>query len=143
VTLTRKRRKRRPNGTGCQLCRRLAYTVVNGKRVCAKHGADMLFSLEVRRRGPCVRCGAIYEDGNGNPLQAAHVVSRRYLAVRWDPRNCHPHCLRCHKWETEHPLEGRVFWRSFLGGELFDGLEFSAKHEPPMDPKDVIERLVA
>lgn len=137
MTLTRKRRKRRANGTGCQLCRRLAYTVVEGKRVCAKHGADLLLAAEVRSRGPCLRCGG----ASGYANQAAHVVSRRYLATRWDPRNVHPLCIACHKWETEHPLEGRDFWRMRLGDELFEGLEFSAKHDPPVDPVDVIARF--
>ena len=118
-------------------CRRLAYTVVGDKRFCARCAADELFQAEVRGRGPCVRCHG--ESGYAN--QAAHVIKRGYYAVRWDPRNCHPLCLACHKWETEHPLEGEDFWRAFLGDELYDGLKFSAKHESPMDPKNVIARL--
>jgi hypothetical protein len=69
------------------------------KRTTLRRKADALFSLYVRRGGLCERCGAI--EG----LQCSHYISRRYLAVRYNPLNAECLCMRCHKYLTEHPLQ--------------------------------------
>jgi 5-methylcytosine-specific restriction endonuclease McrA len=142
--LKRKPRKRRAAGTGCQIpkCRRLVYRTLDVRR-CVIHAADKLVGDWVKARdGGCVRCGS---EG---PLDWAHVVSRRYKAVRWsvgafnDPwNNSVAFCRPCHYWQTMNPLEGKAFFVG-LGLDLTN-LEYLALHDPPMDPHDVIERYEA
>jgi hypothetical protein len=57
----------------------------------------------------CVACGA--ESG----LQWAHILSRRYLQVRWDPRNSVVLCVRCHVYYTHRPLEWERWASDRLG----------------------------
>lgn len=59
---------------------------------------DKKFSLWVRNQGSvngfnqCYTCNATKEIGD---LQCGHFVSRRFLATRWEPKNCRPQCVRC------------------------------------------------
>lgn len=61
----------------------------------ARDRADRLWSLVIRARGYCERCGPhvpiAYHD-----LQAAHILRRKYSAVRCDPENGWSLCARCH-----------------------------------------------
>lgn len=79
-------------------------------RTALRRKADALFSLYVRQRdGKCQRCGRV------DALQCSHFVSRRYLAVRFNPLNAEALCARCHKFMTERPLEADEWARSQLG----------------------------
>jgi hypothetical protein len=101
-------------------------------RTSLRNKADALWSKRVRERdGSCRRCG------KGPPevvLQAAHVVPRRYYAVRFDLRNGLALCLGCHKWQTEFPIQGRRFLVDAVGPGLFEELETLA--EAPHDKPD-------
>jgi hypothetical protein len=53
---------------------------------------DRYISLIVRRRdGRCVTCGSV------QGLQCSHFYSRRYLAIRFDLRNCNAMCASCNR----------------------------------------------
>jgi hypothetical protein len=53
---------------------------------------DRHTSLIVRRRdGRCVACGS------AQGLQCSHFYSRRYLAIRFDLRNCNAMCAGCNR----------------------------------------------
>ena len=142
--IQRKPRPRKKPGS-CQMpkCRRPGNRIAsNDKRMCDKHAADRAVGDFVKARDKvCVRCGA---EG---PLDWAHVISRRYGAIRWsvgrditDPwNNSVAFCRRCHFWQTTHPLEGDDFFRS-LGIDL-DNLRHLALNDPPQDPSDVLHWL--
>lgn len=84
---------------------------------------DKLTSLIVRRRdGRCVTCGAV------QGLQCSHFYSRRYLAVRFDLRNCNAMCSACNRRHNRdrRPYEGYMLKTYGTGvvAEL-DGLRMS------------------
>ena len=59
---------------------------------------DRLTSIIVRRRDRrCVICGSTHN------LQCSHFYSRRYLAVRFDLRNCHAMCAACNRRHNADP----------------------------------------
>ena len=69
-------------------------------RMALRKKADKLFSIAIRERDgwACRACGSA-----GMP-QAAHIVSRRYAAVRWSMDNCVTLCKSCHMKFTMDPL---------------------------------------
>lgn len=152
TALERKPRPRKKPGS-CQMpkCRRLGNRIAsNDRRMCDKHAADDAVGQWVKRRdGRCVRCGieAIYDErGRVTNLDWAHVVSRRYGAIRWsvgkidDPwNNSVALCRGCHRYQGTHPLEGDEFFRD-LGIHL-GNLRYLALHDPPQDPDDVLHWL--
>jgi 5-methylcytosine-specific restriction endonuclease McrA len=113
---------------------------------CASHAtkiADAAFSLYIRERdGRCLNCST------RSGLQCAHLVSRRYRAVRWDPDNAVALCFRCHKGFTEHPVEWRAWVDDNLAEAPFDvyaarlvRLEDKALHGEVPDVGEVIQSL--
>ncbi len=77
-----------------------------------KRKATALHSQYVRTRdGGCVRCrvnGAV----PSSQLHCAHIVSRRYAAVRTYEWNACALCSACHRRLTEHPNEA-VAWNTY------------------------------
>jgi hypothetical protein len=61
---------------------------------------DKAWSLLIRSRGYCERCGR--SDGK---LDACHIIGRQNFRLRWEPRNGMCLCFRCHGWWHDHPLE--------------------------------------
>jgi hypothetical protein len=65
--------------------------------------ADILFSRIVRARGRCERCGI---GATATILHTAHIVRRRYSAVRCVEDNAWCLCPSCHhdvdEWAWEH-----------------------------------------
>lgn len=82
----------------------------------AKGKADRLFSQLIRSRGRCENCG-----GTTN-LQTAHVIPRRYAAVRVDPANAYCLDARCHMRFTEHAAEWMDFVDRTIGRAEYDRL---------------------
>mgnify|MGYP003654113794 CR=1 FL=1 len=84
-----------------------------------KKELDKWFSLYIRLRdstdegmAQCFTCGVIkyYKSG----MQCGHFQSRRFLATRFDERNCAPQCVACNM---------------FRGGEQFKfALNLDAKY---------------
>src|SRR5687768_13222072 len=68
---------------------------------------DTLFSLIVRHRGSCLRCC------RSTDLQCSHIVSRGYLATRWDEDNAIVACKGCHHWQHMNPLENEAWLQTF------------------------------
>jgi hypothetical protein len=99
---------------------------------------DAAFSRYIRERdGECkVRTWFPQIECNGN-LQAAHVVSRRYRAIRWDPANCVAACAAHHLYGTHHPIE----WENAVERAGIDlrNLRYLAVTTPPMDPYECRE----
>lgn len=52
-------------------------------------------------------------------LQCAHVISRAYMAIRWDRRNAVCLCAACHTYFTRHPLEWQIWVEEKLGLQLY------------------------
>ncbi len=82
-----------------------------------KRNATKLHSEYVRARDKrCMKCGRAW------PLEAMHVVSRRYMMTRCDEFNAYAGCPTCHGFLTAHPDEHWAFFRSLLGDAHVDGL---------------------
>jgi hypothetical protein len=64
---------------------------------------DKLVSEKVRSIGKCERCGKT------TTLQAAHIYSRTYKHLRWDPENLICLCSGCHFWWHLNPVEATVW----------------------------------
>ena len=75
--------------------------------------ADREFSLYIRGRDK-----ACYDCGEPNLLQCAHIISRRYHAIRWDPDNALALCRGCHMFYTHHPLEWEAVVEGWFPGRL-------------------------
>jgi hypothetical protein len=70
------------------------------KRKASARLADRLFSEYIRTRDDwqCRNCGSPKHP------QCAHVVSRRYRAIRWSSENAVCLCKRCHMKYTNDPI---------------------------------------
>lgn len=89
-----------------------------------RNKADRLWSLMIRQRdGRCRRCG---KEPPAVILQAAHVISRRYKAIRWDPRNGLALCVGCHHWNHHNPVEFDWWVKEEIGEETYDALRTEA-----------------
>jgi hypothetical protein len=60
--------------------------VTQRKRMASTKKADALFSKAVRSRGKCEMAGLFPKIKCNGVLQCAHIISRRYRAIRWDVR---------------------------------------------------------
>jgi len=78
---------------------------------------DKLFSLYIRKRGSCQRCGKTHF------LQTSHIYSRRYLRVRWWPDNATCLCAGCHIFMTASPVDHADFALNLLGRKRFTNLQ--------------------
>ena len=78
----------------------------------AKNKLDKLFSLKVRSLGYCMFRGS--DDITcGGVLQAAHVIGRGNLFLRWNPKNAICICAGHHVWYTFHPEAWREMMETF------------------------------
>lgn len=106
-------------------------TATDYKRWC-----DQLFSLIIRSRGRCERCGTTMN------LQCSHVVSRRYLATRWAEDGAICACRGCHHWQHMRPLENEA-WLVEQGHD-FEGIKQRAlaltKPDYPTLFRELVER---
>lgn len=103
--------------------------------------ADALFSLIIRARG---RCEAIGKDDQpcGGRLQAAHIVTRGYSALRYDEKNALCLCASHHRHYHSYPHK---WWRTFLPTHYPDQLAYvlarAKPNEKRSDFKEIISRL--
>jgi hypothetical protein len=86
-----------------------------------KGKATRLHSLVVRARGNCERCGST------SNLQAAHIIPRRYNAVRTDELNAWCLCAGCHLRTTEWASEHMALVEQTIGLEMFEALRVRAE----------------
>lgn len=82
-------------------------------RTSLKKKADRAFAVAIKARDGdrCVECGS------RDFVQCAHIVSRRYMATRYDPDNAVALCRSHHMKYTVRPLE----WRCWVEGRFGDG----------------------
>lgn len=86
----------------------------------SKRACDMLFSRLVRSRGRCERCGSTQN------LQCAHIISRRYVQTRCDPRNAWCLCTRCHFYVDGHFEAKAELVAQTIGTKTFEELQQQA-----------------
>ena len=131
VNSARKRAKPRPRGVYCTVttkkrCPRKRY---EGQTKCAIHYADELARAYVLARDDdtCRRCGATGCDW-------AHIFSRRYKLIRWNPDNSMALCRGCHMWQTQNPIEGDIFFSEQIGAAHMAELRVMATANEKPDP---------
>ena len=107
------------------------------KRMALTKKADALFGKIIRASGHCINCGTT------EVIQAAHGFSRRYLAVRWDERNCFALCRREHMHFTHHPLEWDEWLHNQWGDPLYNELRRLALDGRKPDFDELIPALEA
>lgn len=110
--------KRRP-ARGTDLC-----------KTHARQECDRLFSLLVRAKnaGLCIRCGKPATD-------TSHVLSRRYLPVRWMLLNAELMCRGCHHWQHMHPIENELELAARIGPDTLAVLkEIALRGDRPNYP---------
>lgn len=146
MTLTRKTPMKRKRD---EPRRHAELTCANGRcnypprffQWCAKHAkkeADRLFSKMIRARdGRCRMCRSEYN------LDCAHIFSRGYFAVRWEPENAVALCSGHHKEYTHKPLEWEDWVREWMGNEAYDALRLRARRGGMPDLGLVITELRA
>ena len=100
-----------------------------------KRQADRLFSLIIRSRDGCERCG------EGSQLQCAHVFSRRYLGTRWDERNAFCLDSGCHIFMTYRPLEWEDWCIARMGRDAWEALRQKALIVTKPDYPMLVESL--
>jgi Bacteriophage Lambda NinG protein len=100
---------------------------------------DRLTSTIVRRRDRrCVTCS----EPRG--LQCSHFYSRRYLATRFDLRNCNAMCAGCNRRHNSDPAEYLRFMNERYGVEVvaeLDGLRSDTRKVTDEELAHVLERL--
>lgn len=86
----------------------------------------------VRDHTKCRRCG---KSPPSIQLQWAHIYSRRYLSVRWDPRNALSLCAGCHFWIHANPMDGAEFVRSSVPAQDLQALRdrLQSNEKPDLD----------
>ncbi len=103
----------------------------------AKARADKYFSLIVRSRGRCERCGST----DYSRLQCAHIVSRRFSATRCDEINAAALCGACHLRLTNEPYEHVAFAIGRLGEAAYAELRARALAGGKQDWETVADEL--
>lgn len=85
---------------------------------------DQLFSRLVRERvnWTCEKCNVNFAHDK-HSLQCSHIVGRRVLLLRHDPRNANALCASCHHYFTDRPLEFSGWVRSHIGDTIADELQ--------------------
>jgi hypothetical protein len=81
---------------------------------------DRLFSQYIRARAG-YRCE--YSGEQGELMDCAHVLSRRFVHTRWDPRNAVCLTRRWHMYFTERPHEWADWTRRYLGADTVQALQ--------------------
>lgn len=82
---------------------------------------DKIFSLKVRERGKCERCGS------RRTLQCAHVYSRSNKELRWCLGNALCLCSSCHFWAHQHPLDFAEWFKEYVGEVAYEALRKASR----------------
>lgn len=122
--LRKKAAKKRRVAATCSVlrCKRRPLTTASLCLTHATREADRLVGNYVKARdGGCVASG-VHNGG----LQWAHIVSRRYRGVRWDPAAAVTLCAGHHTYYTMRPLEWEAWVDERLGEEAHRDLKHRA-----------------
>jgi hypothetical protein len=97
-----------------------------------KKELDKWFSLYIRLREAtdegmvqCFTCGkvAYYKQG----MQCGHFQSRRFLATRWDAKNCQVQCVGCNMFKSGEQWQFGMQLNAKYGAGTSAELEYVAK----------------
>lgn len=80
----------------------------------------------------CRRCGIPRGEGHKN-TQWAHIYSRRYLSIRWNPLNSCALCPGCHLWIHANPLDGAEWVASWMTAGERESLRDALKKPGKLD----------
>lgn len=80
-----------------------------------------------RAGGTCDRCQ------RGENIQWAHVYTRRYRWLRWDPDNSMILCSGCHLWWHQHPADAISWWEEEHDEEYVNRLKAKAARPQKTD----------
>jgi hypothetical protein len=87
--------------------------------------ADVRWSHDVRQRDKwCRKCGIVIEYGKSTvgPLDAAHIVPRRYKKTRLLLENGLALCRKDHRWAHDHPADFKEWIIGEIGQSEWDRL---------------------
>lgn len=110
---------------------------MKSKQKTFKNKSDILFSKIIRARGHCQRCG----ESNPAQLQCAHIITRKYSAVRTCEENAWCLCARCHRRLTDWPREHSRYITETIGSDKYDELRAKAEDTSKFDWSLEYERL--
>lgn len=99
-------------------------------KITQKNALDRIVSTYIRSHGRCENCQS------KDVLQNSHIIGRKYLKVRFDPRNCQCLCARCHAIFEGNPLMFADFVASSSCGIYTDTMQVQAydiSHKPDYD----------
>lgn len=105
------------------------------KRSSLRTRADALWSSIIRSQGRCLRCGI------QSALQAAHIIGRARLSVRWNLDNGLCLCARCHRLFDSYAIDRDELILKGIGAERYSALKREAMKVWDKDYGVVIERL--
>lgn len=112
------------------------------KTKTVKKKCDEIFSKIVRARGVCARCS---KRAGAVVLHCSHIMSRKYLATRWDEDNALAMCQGCHFWQHQNPAENALFLLRAVGEAKLEELREKALSYPgrlaKVDYDETLERL--
>lgn len=94
---------------------------------------DKLYSLKVRSKGRCERCGKTEN------LQTSHIFSRTNKELRWDLRNSFCLCAGCHFWWHKNPIEAVEWCKKKMGVKEYEQLRKDARKTRQWFEKDYQE----
>ncbi len=96
-----------------------------------KKKADSLFSKHIRNKyadkNGIIQCYTCPFKGPINKMQCGHLVSRFYLATRYDERNCRPQCITCNVWRNGRVPEFAAKLQAELGNGIVEELYAQAR----------------
>lgn len=96
-----------------------------------KKKADSLFSKHIRTKyidkNGLIQCYTCPFKGPINKMQCGHLVSRFYLATRYDERNCRPQCITCNVWRNGRVPEFAAKLQEELGKGIVEELYAKAR----------------
>lgn len=107
----------------------------------AKAEADRRFSHFIRQRDGKCRIRTVTPCVG--PLSCCHLLSRRFLATRWDEENAVAGCAGHHSYWTRNPDKWSQFLEIMIGVDRLNSLRNSAFCGAPMDLADVLARYPA
>lgn len=96
-----------------------------------KKQADSVFSLHIRNKyadkDGIIQCYTCPFRGPVKKMQCGHLVSRFYLATRYDERNCRPQCITCNVWRNGRTPEFAANLQKELGSGIVEQLYVKAR----------------
>jgi len=108
------------------------------QRKASMRQADKAFSTYIKDRDgwACRHCGRV-----AVVMQCAHLVSRRYRAVRWSPDNAVALCAPCHVRYTFRPLEWEAWIEERFPGRLAELKARALAGVAHVDYGEVLEQI--